>query len=161
MQLVPGILHLRACENFLFFCDFIDNMECLLYKLGMDTRAVSCVHASASGGARIGNQKVGSDGAVNGVSVQVQFFGSFAEAADRNGYSVDVGEGAFVFDLLVILAREHGARFRDELFSEPDILRNDVMVAVNGAIVNRNTVETRCLNPGDTVALFPVFPGGG
>jgi len=48
----------------------------------------------------------------------------------------------------------------DEIFENENI-REDVTVLLNGTIINHTETCEIILEPGDVVALLPIFPGGG
>lgn len=91
----------------------------------------------------------------------VQYFGSMRAAAELAEEQIPLAGGASVLTLLRQCADTHGEGFRGELFTESGCLREDLTVAVNGAIIQHAAVDEIILGPDDTVALFPVFPGGG
>ena len=97
---------------------------------------------------------------INDNNVQVQFYGPIREAANQT--ATDAAPGSTVLALLLKLADGYGPTFRGEIFNEGgDALRNDLTVTVNGAIVSHEDVRGIVAAPGDVIAVFPVFPGGG
>ena len=96
-----------------------------------------------------------------GDKIQVKFFGNFGEVAKKSSDEVELPRDATVYGLLKELAVAYGEGLRDELFAGPDRLRDDMTVTVNSAIIDRGRVREIDLNPGDMVALLPIFPGGG
>ena len=98
---------------------------------------------------------------MNDNKLQVQFFGAIREAAGKTA-GADAVPGLTVLALLQKLADGYGPAFRGEIFAEGgDGLRDDLTVTVNGAIVRHEAVSGISTAPGDVIALFPVFPGGG
>jgi molybdopterin converting factor small subunit len=98
----------------------------------------------------------------NAVSkIQVQLYGQFGEAAGRSADEVGLSAGATVSGLLGELADAYGRSFRDEIFDSSGGLRDDVMVTVNKAIVKHEDAAEIKMEPGDSIALFPIFHGGG
>ena len=93
--------------------------------------------------------------------MRVQYFGSVRAAAELAEEQISLAGGVSVLMLLRQCADMHGEGFRGELFAESGCLREDLTVAVNGAIMQHAAVDEIILRPDDTVALFPVFPGGG
>jgi len=73
---------------------------------------------------------------------------------------VQAFQNIYLRDLLLKLADGYGEPFHRELFNA-DGLRDDVMVTVNGVIINHANVAELALNNNDVIALLPVFPGGG
>jgi len=92
--------------------------------------------------------------------VHIQYFGSVRAAANGAEEQVSLAGGAGVLLLLRQLSDAHGEALRGELFIG-EALRDDLTVSVNGAIIQHAAADELILRPGDTVALLPVFPGGG
>jgi len=93
-------------------------------------------------------------------TVQLQYFGSVRAAACCAEEQAPLAENTSVLQLLHQLADAHGEAFRGEVLSG-EALRDDLTASVNGAIIQHAAAEDIVLQPGDTVALFPIFPGGG
>ena len=91
---------------------------------------------------------------------QIQYFGSIRAAAGLPGEEVDIPSHIGLFALLEELAGAHGAGFRGEVFAG-ETLREDLTAALNGTIIKHEAAEEAQLRPGDVLALFPLFPGGG
>ena len=94
--------------------------------------------------------------------VRIQYFGTIRLAAQRIEDEAALAGDATVFRLLLQLADAYGEGFRGEVLAESGgMLRDDLMVTVNGTIINHAAAGEIVLRPGDIVALFPTFPGGG
>ena len=95
--------------------------------------------------------------------VRVKFFGSIGAAAGKSGDEVELSPDTTLCGLLRGLADAYGESLGEELFDENGLsgLRDDVMVTLGGVIVNHANAAQINLKPGDEIALFPVFPGGG
>jgi len=93
--------------------------------------------------------------------INIRLFGSLGETAEKSRDEARLPDGLALPRLLAELADAYGERFRAELFEGPDRIRNDVTVSVNGTIIWHENAADITLNPGDEVALFPIFPGGG
>ena len=98
-----------------------------------------------------------------GSTIHIQFFGSIRDAAAKVCDDMDLAAGTSVSALMQMLPAHYAPALRDELLDDsvPDGLRDDLMVTVNQAIVNHGQAGETILQPGDTVALFQTFPGGG
>ena len=92
--------------------------------------------------------------------VHIQYFGSVRAAANGAGEQAHLAGGTSVLGLLRQLADAHGEGFGGEVFAG-GTLRDDLTVSVNGAIIQHAAADEIILRPDDTVALFPLFPGGG
>ena len=94
--------------------------------------------------------------------IQIQCFGSIRAAAERFEAEVEFTENGTIMQLLLRLADVYGEGFRDEIFAQnTEKLRDDLTVSLNGAIIQHAAAEETILRPGDALALFPLFPGGG
>ena len=99
--------------------------------------------------------------ALTGTMVKIRFFGSIRVAANINSDDLDLFPDTTVCGFLRELSGIYGENLHSELFDDSGGLRDDLMVTVNEAIVNHENADKIRLNPGDVVALFPTFPGGG
>ena len=75
--------------------------------------------------------------------------------------NVALPEGASVRDLLLGLAEKHGAPFTKTLFEQgsPD-LKGNIIMTVNGLLLNQlNGLDSK-LNDGDRVVFMPIVSGG-
>ncbi len=96
------------------------------------------------------------------IKVRIQYFGSARVITKKEDEAIEAASGATVSDLLQELSCRYGESFKTELFQEDgESLRDDVAVAVNGAVTNRIDLLRAKIKPGDTIALLPVFLGGG
>jgi len=69
---------------------------------------------------------------------------------------MDVSANMTVYQLLQQLD------LQDELFeSENKNIREDVTILINGNIINHEDTLDLNIQPGDIIALLPIFPGGG
>ena len=93
--------------------------------------------------------------------MQVKFFGDIGVAAKRTADEVPLLPDATVYNIMTGLADAYGESFRYEIFDASCSLRDDVTVAVNAAMIDRERITDINLNPGDVVSFFPIFPGGG
>ncbi len=96
------------------------------------------------------------------IKVRIQYFGSARVITQKAEEEIQATPDATVYELLQKLSGRYGAAFISELFGEDrESLRDDVAIAVNGAITNQTDLLRVKIKPGDTVALLPVFVGGG
>jgi len=96
-------------------------------------------------------------------NVLVKYFGAIREFAGKSDESVDLISGSVVHDLLCRISDIYGEKMRTEIFDAKNVngLRDDLMVTLNQTILNHSQSSRTVLKSGDTVALFPIFPGGG
>ena len=94
--------------------------------------------------------------------VKVQYFGSIRAAAIKPEEEVGCAPNTSVYQLLQKLTGIYGEGFRGELFEESgEGFRRDLMVMLNGTIIERTSAANINLKGGDVLALFPLFLGGG
>ena len=99
---------------------------------------------------------------IDELKVQVQYYGSIRAVSEKRDEEVVLSPNTTVYGLLQNLAGSYGEHFRDEIFKAGgEDLRDDLTVTVNGTIIDHPSVNGVILKPGDEIALFPVFPGGG
>jgi molybdopterin converting factor small subunit len=95
-------------------------------------------------------------------NIQIKYYGAIREAAGRIGDEALYAPELSVQGLLARFADVYGDGFRGEVFKENiDEFRDDLMLTVNEVVADRNSISDICLKPGDEIALFPLFPGGG
>lgn len=96
------------------------------------------------------------------ITARVQYFGPIGLQTRRSEETVEMAGAPSVHDLLWMLSGRYGEDFGSEIFLPgSQELREDLIIAVNGNVVRHGSTFATCLRPGDTVALFPIFPGGG
>ena len=96
------------------------------------------------------------------LEVNVSYFGSIRVAANKSDEIATLNTGTTLYRLLRDLSEVYGTGFEDEIFIEcGNLLREDVLLTVNEKVVTHNNITELTLMPGDKLALFPVFPGGG
>jgi molybdopterin converting factor small subunit len=95
--------------------------------------------------------------------VSIGFYGSIREAAQVQTKAVSLDCEKTVTSILKMLADTYGEVFAKEIFSpeNPGILREDVMLTLNRKILHHSKVDSTTLKDGDTLEIFPIFPGGG
>jgi len=82
--------------------------------------------------------------------IKILFFASLKERLAVNSLDFSASEPLTVADLIVALAEQQNATWRDILGEQ------DILVAVNQTIVPREFV----VSPGNEVAFFPPVTGG-
>jgi len=94
---------------------------------------------------------------------RIRYFGSIREAAGKIDEELNPLPNATVYSLLQAVSNTYGDKMRDELFDYrvPGVFRDDLMISVNEAVINHARAAETEVRPGDVVALFPIFPGGG
>ncbi len=95
------------------------------------------------------------------MKVRVQYLGYIRNMLRKGEDEFELGEGAFLSDLLNKLAGIYGEAFRREVF-EPGLrdVKTGFVVTVNGVLMGQlRGVNTR-LNDGDSVILMTLMSGG-
>ena len=97
------------------------------------------------------------------ITVQVKYYAAIREVAEKTDESLELISGSVAYDLLCKVAGLYGDKMQAEIFDDKNAngLRDDMMVTLNEAILNHAKSKETILNPGDVLALFPIFPGGG
>jgi len=98
------------------------------------------------------------------MDIVIQYFGSIRAAAKKSEEKVKFAANTTLYRLLrqTVCFSENENNLRGEIFDESgEKLRDDLMVTLNGTIINHESAFETNLNPGDTLSLFPIFPGGG
>ena len=98
------------------------------------------------------------------MDIGIQYFGSIRAAAKKSEEKVKFSADITIYRLLRQIACQHKneSNLQGEIFDESgENLRDDLMVTLNGKIINHESAFETNLNPGDTLSLFPIFPGGG
>ena len=95
--------------------------------------------------------------------IHIRFFGAIRVVASKTETEIDFIPDTTVSELLRLLSDKYGSVLRDELFDEKGSngLRDDLMITVNDAIINHEKASETEIKPGDAIALYPTFPGGG
>jgi len=92
--------------------------------------------------------------------VHIQYFGTIRAAAQKS--EDRIAGDTTVLQLLQKLAGDYGDGFREEVLAgDGDKIRDDITVTINGTIISHEVVDGVHLRPGDSLALLPLFPGGG
>ena len=95
------------------------------------------------------------------MKVKIQYLGYIRNMLRKGEDEFELGEGAFLSDLLNKLAGIYGEAFRREVF-EPGLkdVKTGFVVTVNGVLMGQLLgVDTR-LNDGDSVILMTLMSGG-
>ena len=92
--------------------------------------------------------------------IQIQYFGSIRAATKKSSEELAVPPDTSIYQLLERLAGAYGDGLRGEIMAEGR-LRDDLTISLNGSITKHEAAGETLLRPGDTLALFPLFPGGG
>jgi MoaD family protein len=96
------------------------------------------------------------------MKVKVQYMGQVRVIVNRKDEEIEVSSQATIRELMHILSNLYGKEFDSEVFQEDgETPRDDLIVAVNGIGIAQLNLTKTSLKQGDTVTLFPVFPGGG
>lgn len=96
------------------------------------------------------------------MKVTVQYLGQISAMLNKKREDVEVPSVTTVVTLLKQLANKYGEAFEGEVFEEEGkVVREGLIVTVNGrAIGQLQGINTR-LNVTDVVTLLPLFAGGG
>ena len=95
------------------------------------------------------------------LSVKIRYFGSIRAAAGIEGEELCVQEGTTLAGLLRNISFSHSLELKNEIINKDDTIRQDLMLTLNGVILNIDEIDERILKVEDIISLFPIFPGGG
>ena len=96
------------------------------------------------------------------VKIRLLYFGSVRAAAKKAEDTTELRAGENLLALLQRLSDIHGRDFRGEVLSESGAFcREDLMISLNETAINHAKAGEIFLRTGDTVAVYPVFSGGG
>jgi molybdopterin converting factor small subunit len=95
--------------------------------------------------------------------IHIRFFGSIRVSANMISDDIVFIPDTTVYGLMLLLSDIYGKALHDELLDEKGSggLRDDLMVTLNEAIINHEKAAEVVISPGDIVALYPTFLGGG
>ena len=75
--------------------------------------------------------------------------------------TIDIKDGASIKDLLKLLAEEHGAAFKKNIYEPYGLdLKPNFILTVNGLLLNQLPGIGTRLKEGDRVVLMPIVSGG-
>jgi molybdopterin synthase sulfur carrier subunit len=89
--------------------------------------------------------------------VKVKFFAYFRELFGARETELELKDGLTLAEFLDRLAQT--PQQRNELFQN-ERLKPQVVVMVNGSVINPETVSEVKLEDGSTIAIFPLMGGG-
>ena len=92
--------------------------------------------------------------------MHIQYFGSIRAAAQKSGEELEISSSTSLFRLLENLTKQYDEDFCGEILAEGR-LRDDLTLSLNGRIVGHEASKDVFLQQDDTLALLPMFPGGG
>jgi MoaD family protein len=96
------------------------------------------------------------------MKVTVQYLGQVRAVLNKRGEEVDVSPQTTVFTLLKQLTERYGEAFEGEVFDEEGtVIREGLIVTVNGKAIGQLQGTKTRLHVKDVVTLLPLFAGGG
>lgn len=93
--------------------------------------------------------------------VTVQYLGHIRALVHTRAEEVNVPSVTTIFELLKRLTRLYGDEFRQEVFADDGGVREGIIVTINGKAIGQLQGIKTSLHPGDTIAILPLFAGGG
>jgi len=98
--------------------------------------------------------------------VKVNFYGLIKDVVDKRSDEVELPAGASVEDLLQLLVRQHGERFRNRVLTKEGQLQRSVKLVVNNEQIDPARLDFSLTSNRDsssaevTVLIFPPVFGG-
>ena len=93
------------------------------------------------------------------MKVNVSFLATFRDIIGTSKATVDI-EGDTVGDVIEVLVKEYGDRFKDEILESDGNIRKHVKILRNGNFIDRNAPLKNPVKEGDTLALIPPIVAG-
>jgi MoaD family protein len=96
------------------------------------------------------------------MKIKVKYLGPVALAVKKREEELEVSSRASIHELLRKLSSLYGKEFESEVLQDDgENIRNGMAITVNGKVIGQlDGMRTR-LKMGDTIALLPLFLGGG
>lgn len=94
------------------------------------------------------------------IRVEVGYFSNVRALTGEPGSTLELPDGSYVRDLLIVVAAMYGDELREYLFTEDNMLHSHVVVILNGRGVGVLDGLNTALNDGDRVAILPSIGGG-
>lgn len=96
------------------------------------------------------------------MKIKVQYQGIVALMVKKREEAVELSSRASVHELLRKLSSLYGKVFESEVLQdEGEHIRNGTVITVNGTVIGQLDGMSTKLKMGDTIALLPIFLGGG
>ncbi len=93
------------------------------------------------------------------MKINAYFLATFRDVTGTSQATVDI-EGNTVGDVIDVLVREYGDRFKDEVMGPDGNIRKYVKIFLNGNFIDRNAPLKNPVNEGDTLAFIPPIVAG-
>jgi len=96
------------------------------------------------------------------MKIKVQYLGPITLIVRKREEELEIASRASVRELLSMLSSQYGKAFESEVLQDDgENIRTGMAVTVNGKVIGQlDGMRTR-LKMGDTIALLPLFLGGG
>jgi MoaD family protein len=94
--------------------------------------------------------------------VKIQYLGQIRAIVDRREESIDPVQNKTILTILQRLATKYGKEFETEVLDDSKhALREGILVTINGRAIEQLDGLDTFLNDHDTIAILPLFTGGG
>jgi molybdopterin converting factor small subunit len=100
------------------------------------------------------------------IKVKVNFYGLIKDVVDNRSQEVELPLGASVKDLLQLLVKQYGERFRNRILTKEGFLQRSVKLVVNNEQIDPSRLDHSLVPQKDrsatevTVLIFPPVFGG-
>ena len=91
--------------------------------------------------------------------LKLKYIATFRYVTGKRSEELEVKDSFKLADLLDLLVKRYGEKFRELVFDKDGGLNEYSMVLVNGKVVNQEKLKLN-LKDGDTVCFLPFVDGG-
>jgi len=93
------------------------------------------------------------------LKIKITFLATFRDVTGTSEITIDT-EGDTIGDVIDVLVREYGDRFKDEVLEPDGNLKKHAKIFRNGNFIDRNAPLKNPVKEGDTLAFIPPIVAG-
>jgi MoaD family protein len=94
--------------------------------------------------------------------IKIKYLGPVTLIVNKREEELEISSRASIHELLRKLSSQYGKQFESEVLQDDgQNIRNGMAVTVNGTVIGQLEGMRTRLKLGDTIALLPLFLGGG
>ncbi|MFX1570528.1 MAG: MoaD/ThiS family protein [Promethearchaeota archaeon] len=94
------------------------------------------------------------------IKVKISFLSLLADIVNEEELILSIKGDSTVKDILNILSREYGTKFKETIFTSSDILSNYILLGLNGRDIRSLDNLNTLLHNGDEISFLPAIAGG-
>lgn len=92
--------------------------------------------------------------------VTIKYFTTLREITQRREEEVELNSSIKVEDLIQLLSKKYGTRFRKYVYDEMDKVKSHFKIVINGTITTLSQGLKKSLEDHDEVSMIPPVGGG-